>query len=128
MYFLAYLVSSKLNVIVSKTWIYDIDTHWQKFVNNGINRNQKFLCFYSERPGAVINRYDLVLDLEYDHVKEPIASFNADFSLSKENIFPAEGCYDVNLIFYTGKEYKSHVLDHQFTSMNKLNFFHRIIP
>lgn len=97
MYFIAYFVAPKLHVIVPKAWVFEIDKHWEKFVNKSINRNQKHLCFYSERPGAMIDRED--------QVKEPVVSFNPDFNLAEENIFPAEGCYVANLICYKGIEY-----------------------
>lgn len=97
MYFVAYLVAPMLHTIVPKNWIHEIDKHWAKFVNNSINRNQKHLCFYSEQPGAMIDRND--------RFKEPNASFNPNFNLSQENVFPAEGCYVAHLICYKGIEY-----------------------
>lgn len=102
MYFIAYLVASKLHVIVPKTWIFEIDKHWEKFVNKSINRNQKHLCFYSERAGAMIDRGD--------DIKEPNTSFKPDFSFQQENEFPDEGCYIAKLIYYKGMLFKTHIL------------------
>lgn len=97
MYFIVYFVKPKLHTIVPKTWIQEVDIHWEKFVNNSLNRNQKHLCFYSEEPGAMIDRND--------QVKEPNAYFIPDFNLPQNNEFPAEGCYVENLICFKGMKY-----------------------
>lgn len=100
MYFIAYFDTPKLYAIIPKTWVKDIDKHWEKFVNNSINRNQKHLCFYSELPGAMIDRED--------GEKEPNANCVPKFTFGQSNIFPAEGCYAAYLNKYKGL--KMHVL------------------
>lgn len=90
MFFIAYFNVPKVSVIVPKSWILDIDSHWEKFVNKSINRNQKFLCFYSTESGAI------------DADGKPNVEFAPDFTLPQNPTFPTKGCYTVNLNFYKG--------------------------
>lgn len=121
MYFIAYFDVPKLHVIIPKTWIMEVDKHWEKFVNNSINRNQKHLCFYSERPGAMIDRED--------DEKEPDTNYVPDFTLDRCNIFPTEGCYTANLVTYKGlKKHIPIVIEcFAFVFFNLKDFFLRII-
>lgn len=52
MYFVVYLLNDRINIIVPKTWIRDSDEQMEKFVNRGLNSNQKILCFWSQNPFA----------------------------------------------------------------------------
>lgn len=47
-YYVVYLNLKQKNVIVPATWIKDIEQHYEKFVNNSLNRSQIFLCFYPD--------------------------------------------------------------------------------
>lgn len=89
MYFIAHFAVPKMHVIVPKTWVMGIENHWEKFINNSINKNQKFLCFYSERPEAM-------------NQGKPNAGFVPDFNLGLNHVFPADGCYIANLVLYKG--------------------------
>lgn len=95
MFFIAYFIDAKVHVIVPKTWVFEIDKHWEKFVNRSINRNQKFLCFYSEESDATIYREGLGY--------EPNGNFIADFSLPKIKDFPRKGLYEANLFHFKCK-------------------------
>lgn len=90
MFFVALLIKPQLHVIIPKDWVFGIDDHWEKFVNASINRNQIFLCFYSEEARAI------------DDHERPNVDFPPDFGLSKKVVFPETGCYDANLIWYRG--------------------------
>lgn len=55
-YFVVFLREMKKNVILPKLWVKDVDNHFEKFVNNSLNRSQLFLCFYPETTShAIIN-------------------------------------------------------------------------
>lgn len=94
MYFVVHLLKSGKHIVVPKTWIQSIDEHWEKFVNKSINRNQKFLCFYSER-GEAMNEEG-----------KPNSEFVPNFSLCIDPDFPNDGCYMAKLILYKGKSFK----------------------
>lgn len=89
MYFIAHFLESRIHVIVPQTWVHAIDEHWEKFINNSINKNQKFICFYSERPEAMIQG-------------RPNDKFVPNFSLGLNHRFPEDGCYMANLLMYKG--------------------------
>lgn len=81
MYFIVTILPWKINVVVPKNWIREIDHHVEKFFNSGMNRSQKFYCYWTNDSTARGNNGILRLDFEPD--------FSAPFS----PIFPAEGCY-----------------------------------
>lgn len=89
MYFVVYLLNPSVHVVIPKTWIQGIDSHWEKFINNSLNRNQTFLCFYSEERNSK------------DEQGYPDVNFAANFDIGM-GIFPNEGCYFGRLIAYKG--------------------------
>lgn len=80
----------KIRVIIPTKWIKSIDQHWEKFVNNSINRNQIFLAYYSKEGDAT------------DVNGIPNINFAPDFSCDNEVDFPQTGCYLAKLLFYKG--------------------------
>lgn len=80
MYFIVRFSEANVVVIVPQVWILDIERHWEKFVNFSMNKNQKFLCFYSVDMNAA-----------------------PDFTTAKIRNFPATGLYEANLLYYKGK-------------------------
>lgn len=90
MYFIVYFLAPKIHVIIPQTWIHGIKDHWEKFVNNSINKNQKFVCYYSQCTEAM-------------NEGRPNADFVPDFSLRLDPNFPADGCYVAKLLLYKGK-------------------------
>lgn len=70
LYFVAFLNNQNKNVIIPYFWCDDID--WAKTINNGLNRNENHLIFYSP-------------DIE----KDP------DFTLTTRSTFDSnsDGCY-----------------------------------
>lgn len=95
MYFVVHFLKSGRNVVVPKTWIENIDEHWEKFINNSINRNQTFVCYYTENYEA------------YDEEGKPNGAFEPDFSLRVDPRFPNEGAYRVKLICYKSRKKNS---------------------
>lgn len=89
MYFVAIFLNEGIHVIIPKSWVLSIDDHWEKFINNSINRNQRFLCFFSEQGDAMIDQ-------------KPNGNFVPNFNLDVDPEFPKDGCYIANLIFYKG--------------------------
>lgn len=90
MFFIAFFIVPKVSVIIPKSWVHEIDQNWEKFVNNSINRNQQFLCYFSKQPNAV------------DASGAPNIDFAPDFTLALNGTFPADGCYTANLYYYKG--------------------------
>lgn len=84
MYFVVQFTNPKICSIIPKAWVQDIDEHWEKFVNRSINRNQKFLCFYSEK------------------LERPDGKFVPNFNAELSENFPDEGCYFANLLWFKG--------------------------
>lgn len=95
MYFVAYFIKPKIHVIIPMKWVKDIGAHWEKFVNNSLNRSQTFLAFYSENPLAMIEG-------------RPNVDYIPDFDIETNIQFPADGCYLAKLLCFKGEyfEYK----------------------
>lgn len=55
MFFVAYLKVLGKNVVLPATWICNIENHFENFVNNSINSNQAFLCYYTTNEDAFSN-------------------------------------------------------------------------
>lgn len=91
MFFICFLKTPKRHVVVPITWIENIDMHWEKFINESINRNQKFKVFYSQEPNAV------------DDFNRPDPSFEPNYQLQMDPEFPETACYTANLVGYRGK-------------------------
>lgn len=54
MYFVIYLSTLNKRVIIPTEWINDVGNHLEKFINNGLNKNQLFLCYYTTKAAAFI--------------------------------------------------------------------------
>lgn len=50
-YYVVFLLEQRKHVVVPAIWIKDIQKHVEKFLNNSLNRSQKFLCFYRPDDG-----------------------------------------------------------------------------
>lgn len=88
MFFEVFLTKPKKFVVVPSSWILGIDAQWEKFVNQSLNRNQKFLVFYSTRPEAI------------DADQRPNEDFVPDFDLRTDIDYPNEGCYVAKLVTF----------------------------
>lgn len=54
-FFVVYLKELRKNVILPSTWIKEVDQHFEKFMNNSINGNQLFACYFTNNPAAFNN-------------------------------------------------------------------------
>lgn len=92
MYFVVHLKNTPYDLIVPKNWIKGIDDHWEKFVNNSLNKNQEFLCYFD--PNA--------LEIDGQPRNDTIVpKFHEMANLSGEGL--VEGCYKVNLVRFRSK-------------------------
>lgn len=82
MYFVVHLKNSFYDVVVPRDWIKGIDDHWEKFINNSLNKNQLFLCYFNANA--------------LDKDGRPQSNVTPNFRAMAN--FPGEGCYEVNLI------------------------------
>lgn len=55
MYFIVFLQALRKNVILPASWIYEVEDHFEKFMNKSINSTQWFLCYYTDKNSAFIN-------------------------------------------------------------------------
>lgn len=89
MFFVVFFLAAQVHRVVPRTWIYDISKHVEKFINNGLNRNQKFSVFYTDSNDA------------FDENDIPKLNFVPDFTANdrnaRQNIFPNHGVYECNL-------------------------------
>lgn len=94
MYYIAYLTDFKENIIVPQNWILNISDHLEKFINNSINSNQTFVCFYTNNNSA----FDENRELKTNYPPKFNIPFGRKFS--KE---PKEGLYNVQLKAFRSK-------------------------
>lgn len=81
MYFVVYIVSSRKYTVVPENWIREITLHTEKFFNNGLNRSQKYYCYWCNNSAARDENGHLKLD------------FAPNFGASLSAQFPSEGWY-----------------------------------
>lgn len=99
MFFVAYLKVLKKNVVLPAKWICNIENHFEKFVNNSINSNQSFLCYYTNNDDAFLNdcpNEDFAPNFRLPMVQR----INADGSF--------DGCFLAKLKKYKSKYFKMH--------------------
>lgn len=87
MYFVIYLLEPKRNVIVPIKWVKDGGQYLEKFVNNVINCNQTFLCFYTKTNQALRPNLDIV----------------PNFGSRLNRCWPETGCYYGKLVKFKCK-------------------------
>lgn len=82
------------NVILPKTWIYGIEEHLEKFINNSLNCTQKFRCYYTTDAAA----FDMgcpKLEFEPDFDADMVTGINPDGSF--------DGCFYGKMQFFSCK-------------------------
>lgn len=82
MFYIVYLKKPKKNVIIPLEWVDNDEAQLEKFMNYGINSNQGFRCFYTEKPAA-IDRNGVPKAFHPNFDKYPIDGA----------VFPNDGCY-----------------------------------
>lgn len=81
MYFVVFLMSPRVYVTIPENWIKDFDRHNEKFLNQGINANQTYVCYYTKNANAKNENGTILLN------------FTPDFDTNFEPTFPSTGCY-----------------------------------
>lgn len=97
MYYVAFFIDLKRNLIVPKQWIQNIKLHKEKFYNNGVNSGQIFTCFYTNQQEA----------FEQDGL--PCGKFHPNFSARVSQSLNGEGLFGVNLKAFKGIYLKTHI-------------------
>lgn len=90
MYLIVYIRNLKKNLIVPISWVKDVDEHLEKFINNGLNTGQRFLCFYTPNTDA------------YEENGAPKSDYTVCFDLPLIQDLDEEGCFVVNLKKFKG--------------------------
>lgn len=91
MFYVVYLVDFKKNIIVPENWILHIQDHLEKFINNGLNKNQTFACFFTNNPMA------------FHENGTPRTDFRPSCNNQFSEQFPDEGLYMVKLKRFQSK-------------------------
>lgn len=86
MYYIIYLLDTQRFEVVPENWIRDIETHYEKFLNNGLNKNQVHVCFWTN--STAVRDPNGVIRLD----------FAPDFNARLGSTFPADGCYLCKII------------------------------
>lgn len=86
MYFIVRLKRAHQRLIVPHSWILDINKHVEKFMNNGLNKNQTFVVFWTGNSAA------------FDENDVPRAEFKPKLNGNRAAQFPDEGLYDCNIM------------------------------
>lgn len=90
MYYIIYFLKSqnfRENFeVIPENWIRGIETQREKFLNNGLNRNQVQLCYWTNSTAARNSNGAIRLD------------FAPDFEARFDNQFPSDGCYLCKLV------------------------------
>lgn len=85
MYFVIYIVSADEFVVIPENWIWQFEPQKEKFLNNGLNRNQRHVCFWTDNPAARNPNGTIKLDFD------PRLSHYLNIGFN--NLFPDDGCY-----------------------------------
>lgn len=92
MFYVVFLRKSKKNVIVPLEWVDDDEDQLEKFMNYGINSNQAFRCFYSEK-SAMFDRNGIPKAFVPNFEEYPVDG----------SVFPNDGCYMGKIIKFKSK-------------------------
>lgn len=97
MYFVVFLPPLKKRVIIPAKWIFDVGEQLEKFINNGLNSNQWFLCYYSSKPEVFYDNHEPNENYIPDFTIDSIMDVNAgeDF----------DGVFFGLLVFFTREYY-----------------------
>lgn len=84
MYFVVFILQIKEYRVVPYSWILDVHSHMEKFINNGLNSNRRFYTFWTTEPAA------------FDCNGMPQLKYRPDFNAGF-NLFPTEGWYECKI-------------------------------
>lgn len=91
MYYVAFFIDMKKNMIVPKQWIRDIKLHKEKFYNHSLNSGQVFECFYTNQIEA------------FDVDGLPRRTFQPNFEARVAKKIDGDGLFRIRLKAYKGK-------------------------
>lgn len=91
MFYVVYLIDQQQNVVIPMKWVRENEASLELFVNEGLNNNHVYYCFWSERGNALKAN------------GEPNPEFVPRFEMGLANNFPEEGCYLGKLIHFFSK-------------------------
>lgn len=100
MYFIVYLKALRKNVVLPATWIHEIGSHFEKFMNKSINSSQWFLCYYTTNSERFI---DGCPDKDFG------PDFSTDVIIETNDDESFDGCFHGKL-----KQFKREYLDLNF--------------
>lgn len=90
-FMLAYFLKLKVNRVVPISWIHDVSSHLEKFLNAGLNSAQTYTCFYTNNPEA------------FDEIGMPKNDFEPDFNVPFRTDLNGDGRFAVKLKVYKGE-------------------------
>lgn len=90
-FLVAFLIEIRKNVIVPISWVHNLSAQHEKFMNYGLNCNQKFLCFYTDNLEA------------FNDDGSPRHDYVPDFDLEMKNSIDGDGCYIAKLRIFKSK-------------------------
>lgn len=91
MFYVVYFFKQQQHVVIPMEWIRENEASLELFVNESLNNNHVYYCFWSERGEA------------FKENGEPNSEFAPRFEMGLANNFPMEGCYLGKLIHFFSK-------------------------
>lgn len=93
MYFVVYLSEPQRYAVIPCMWVYDEnDEMWERFMNNGLNSSQHYLCYW-----ASANESEAFLGA-------PRNFYQPNFAAARATQFPCgEGTYVCRIMKFKGK-------------------------
>lgn len=81
MYFIVYLLATKKNEIVPHSWLREMSSHLETFINYGFNSNRKYVVFWTNKSEA------------FDVNGIPLTNYPPNIHAGLSSTFPNEGWY-----------------------------------
>lgn len=93
MFFVVYLVEPKKYAVIPCHWIHDDnDEIWDKFINNGLNSSQKYLCYWASEIDSA------------EYRGSPNDFYEPNFEAPRSSVFPCnEATYVCRIVKFRGK-------------------------
>lgn len=83
MYFIVFLVGPRVYAVIPCNWIYCARGEiWEKFINNGLNSSQSYVCYWASENESI------------EYLAAPNDDFEPNFAAIRADTFPCnEGTY-----------------------------------
>lgn len=93
MYFVVYMTEPRKYAVIPCHWIQDAnDEIWDKFINDGLNSSQQYLCYWASENNSVQYR------------GAPIDFYEPNFEAARASEFPRdEATYICRIVKFNGK-------------------------